>query len=70
MLLKLFLTMGKQSQEELHTLLEYSTLGYFSAHHTVNKPATGTLLLLVTGNLKHSNAVRSQDSSVVKLTRL
>jgi len=55
--------MGKQSPEKFHTLLEYSTLGYFSPHQKVTKPAIWTLLMA--GNQKHSNAVRSKDSSAV-----
>jgi hypothetical protein len=68
MLLMLFIKMGNPGPEKFHTLLEYSTLGYFSQHQKVNKPATGTLLMA--GNQKHSNAVRSQHSSVFMLTRL
>ena len=68
MLLMLFITMGKQSPENFCILLEYSTLGCFSPHQEVNKPATGTLSMA--GNQKHNSAVRSQDSSDVILTRL
>jgi len=68
MLLMLFITMGKQSKEKFHTLLEYFTVGYFSPHQKVNKPATG--ILLMAQNQKHSNAVRCQDRSAVMLTRL